>query len=93
VAASMAAASMAAASGVVGTARPRHPAETGRAGFPRPFLFVPVTRPGSITRDNPVPITDLFIGLEDRLLPCAGVEISIPAVVCIALVKPWLEAS
>ena len=28
---------MAAASGVVGTARPRLPCLTGRAGFPRPF--------------------------------------------------------
>ena len=92
-----------------GTARPRPPAKTGGAGFPRPFLFVPVTQPGSITRDNPVPINalglglgrragseriiDLLIGLADRLLPCAGREISIPADVGTALAKPWLEAA
>ena len=92
-----------------GTARPRPPAKTGGAGFPRPFLFVPVTQPGSITRDNPVPlnalglglgrragserIIDLLIGLADRLLPCAGGEISIPADVGTALAKPWLEAA
>jgi len=48
-----------AASGVAGTARPKLPAETGRAGFPRPFPYVPVTRPGPITRDNPVSINAL----------------------------------
>jgi hypothetical protein len=46
---------MAAASGVAGTARPRLPAETGRAGFPRPFLFVPVTRPGQLHEIIPFP--------------------------------------
>src|SRR5262249_2169010 len=61
------------------TARPRLLAETERAEFPRPFLCAPVTRPGSITRDNSVSIKalvegwatarDFLTGLEDRLLP------------------------
>ena len=38
-------------------------------------------------------IIDLLIGLADRLLPCAGVEISIPADVGTALAKPRLEAA
>ena len=53
---------MAAASGVVVTAKPRPPAETGRPGFPRPFLFVTVASPRSITRDNPVAINALGRG-------------------------------
>ena len=84
-----------------GTLNQVFPAETGRAGFPRPFLFVPVA--GPIPRDNPAPInalgrglgrragsersTDLLTGPDDRLLPCAAVEISIPADVALFAVQ------